>query len=146
MKKYLLFFFISLSFTFTFYSQNNVNVKIEIIADSLPDGTTIYITGNEDQLGNWQPNSIELDKIENGKWSKSFSFTKGKKVDFKFTLGSWDNEALNDDGSIPENHTIEVLKDTTIEIIVNLWADQVERKIEGQITGTVRYHRNFLGE
>jgi predicted alpha/beta superfamily hydrolase len=146
MKKYLLFICISLSFTFTFYSQNNVNVKIEIIADGLPDGSTIYITGNDDQLGNWQPNSVGLDKIENGKWSKSFSFTKGKKVEFKFTRGSWDNEALNDDGSIPENHTIEVLKDTTIEIIINLWADQVERKIEGQITGTVRYHRYFLGE
>ncbi len=41
---------------------------------------------------------------------------------------------------------IEVLNDTTIHIKVNLWADQVEKKIEGQITGTVKYHRNLQGK
>jgi len=39
-----------------------------------------------------------------------------------------------------------VVNDTSITIKINLWADQVERKIEGQITGTVKYHKNFPGE
>lgn len=146
MKKYLPFICFALLFTFTFCSHNKVNVNIEIIADGLPDGSAIYISGNDDQLGNWQPNSVELSKIEKGKWSKSFSFTKGKKLEFKFTRGSWDKEALNNDGSVPANHVIEILNDTTIEIEIKVWADQVERKIEGQIAGTVRYHRNFQGD
>jgi predicted alpha/beta superfamily hydrolase len=67
-------------------------------------------------------------------------------LEFKITRGSWENEALNDDGTVPDNYLVEVLSDTTITIRVNLWADQVERKIEGQITGTVKYHKNFQGD
>jgi predicted alpha/beta superfamily hydrolase len=146
MKKYLLLLgFLSL-FAFTFCSKNDVNVNIEIITNNLPEGSKIYITGNDDQLGNWQPNKIELNKIEKDKWSKSFSFQKGKKLEFKFTRGSWANEALNNDGSIPVNHAFDISNDTSISYIIKLWADQVERKIEGQITGTVKYHRNFSGK
>jgi len=97
-------------------------------------------------MGNWQPDSIELSEIEKGKWSKSFSFIKGKKLEFKITRGSWDTEALSNDGTVPDNYVVELLNDTTIKIRIDLWADQVERKIEGQITGIVKYHRDFQGE
>ena len=79
-----------------------------------PRASAIYITGNDEQLGNWQPDSIQLEKNEKGKWTKSFSFERGKKLEFKITRGSWETEALNDDGSVPENYMIEVLNDTTI--------------------------------
>jgi predicted alpha/beta superfamily hydrolase len=143
MKKYLL--SLLTVFTFTFCSENK-EVKIEIIAGNLPEGSVIYISGNDDELGNWQPDEVELDEIEKGKWSKNFSFVKGKKLEFKFTRGSWENEALDIYGSIPSNHTLFVVNDTSITINIKLWADQVERKIEGQITGTVKYYKNFPGE
>jgi predicted alpha/beta superfamily hydrolase len=146
MKKYLLLFVVPLLFALNFCSKNTANLDIEVTADNLPEGTAIYITGNDEQLGNWQPDSIQLEKKEKEKWSKSFSFERGKKLEFKFTRGSWETEALNDDGLVPENYMIEVLNDTTININVNLWADQVEKKIEGQITGTVEYHRNLQGK
>jgi predicted alpha/beta superfamily hydrolase len=146
MKKYLLCFSSLLLISLTCCSNNNVNVSLEVIVDNLPEGSKIYITGNDEQLGNWQPDEVELNEIEKGRWSKSFSFTKGKKLEFKITRGSWENEALNDNGTVPDNHIIEVLNDTIITLKVELWADQVERKIEGQITGTVQYHRNFQGE
>lgn len=133
-------------FAFTFCSQNEIEINIEVIADNVPEGPSIYITGNDEQLGNWQPNEVELSETKKGKWSKNFSFTKGKKLEFKFTCGSWENEALNNDGSTPVNYTIDVLSDTSITYNIKLWADQVERKIEGQITGTVKYYRNFQGE
>jgi len=146
MKKYLLCFSFPILLAFTFCSQNTVNVDIKVIADNLPEGSKIYITGNDDQMGNWQPDSIELSEIEKGKWSKSFSFIKGKKLEFKITRGSWDTEALSNDGTVPDNYVVELLNDTTIKIRIDLWADQVERKIEGQITGIVKYHRDFQGE
>ncbi|MDH3268372.1 MAG: alpha/beta hydrolase-fold protein [Ignavibacteria bacterium] len=145
MKKYLLIFTLPLLIAFNFCSNNNVNVNIEVIAEGLPVDSKIYITGNDEQLGNWQPDSTELIRTEKGKWTKNFTFKKGKKLEFKFTRGSWEKEALNDDASVLPNYVIEVVNDSTIEIRINLWADQVERKIEGQITGTVKYHRNFKG-
>jgi predicted alpha/beta superfamily hydrolase len=145
MKKYLLCFSFPILLAFTFCSQNNVNITIEVIAVNLAEGSKVYITGNDDQMGNWQPDSVELSEIEKGKWSKSFSFTKGKKLEFKITRGTWENEALSNDGAVPDNYVVDLLNDTTIKIRIDLWADQVERKIEGQITGIVKYHRNFQG-
>lgn len=146
MKKYLLCISFPILLSFSSCSQNNVKITIEVIANDIPEGSRIYITGNDDQMGNWQPDSIELSEIEKGKWSKSFSFIKGKKLEFKITRGSWENEALNDDGSTPVNYSINVSSDTSITYYIKLWADQVERKIEGQITGRIKYHRNFQGE
>lgn len=145
MKKYLLIFTLLTLIAFNTCSNNNININIELIAEGLPQGSKIYITGNDEQLGNWQPDVVELIRTKEGKWTKKFSFERGKKIEFKFTRGSWETEALNDDGSVPPNYIFEVLNDTTIKIKINLWADQVGKKIEGQITGTVKYHRNFQG-
>ena len=145
MKKYLLIFALLTLIAFNSCSNNNINIIIELIAEGLPQGSKIYITGNDEQLGNWQPDVVELIRTKEGKWTKKFSFERGKKLEFKFTRGSWETEALNDDGSVPPNYIFEVLNDTTIKIKINLWADQVGKKIEGQITGTVKYHRNFQG-
>jgi len=146
MKKYLLIFTLLSVITFNFCSNNNSKVNIEVIAEGLSPDSKIFITGNDDQLGNWNGDSIQLNKSENVKWTKEFSFEKGKKIEFKITRGSWKSEALNNDGLIPSNYSFEVFNDTTIEIKVNLWADQTERKVEGQITGTVKYYRNFQGQ
>jgi len=137
MKKYLLLFIILSIFLFNFCSKNTVNVKIEITVDNLPEETLIYITGNDEQLGNWQPNVVQLEMNEEANRTKNFSFKRGKKLEFKITRGSWETEALNPDSSIPPNYKIEISNDTTIEIKINLWSDQVDRKVDGQITGAV---------
>jgi len=146
MKKYLLIFISISSLTFNFCSKNTANVTIEVTADDLNDSVEVYITGNDEIFGNWQSDVVKLDKIEKGKWRDTFTFQIGKKIEFKLTRGSWETEALNPDSTIPPNYTFEILNDTLIKIKVNLWADQIELKIEGQITGNVKYHRNFLGQ
>jgi predicted alpha/beta superfamily hydrolase len=146
MKKYLLLFYIPFIIGLFRCSNNKAEVIIEITANNLPAGSSVYITGNDLKLGNWQPNLIGLQKNEEGKWVKRISFEKGKKLEFKITRGTWQTEALNPDSSIPPNYSFEALSDTTIEITVSLWADQIERKVEGQITGNVNYHKDFEGE
>jgi predicted alpha/beta superfamily hydrolase len=146
MKKYLLLYVLILLIAFISCSREERVVNIKVIAKNLPKGTVIYITGNDDQIGNWQPAVRKLDENKKGEWSKSFSFPKNKKLEFKITRGGWDKEALNDDGTTPSNYSITVTNDTSILITVNLWADQVEKKIEGQITGKVKYHYNFKGK
>jgi predicted alpha/beta superfamily hydrolase len=146
MKKFLLYLFGPLLIAAFLYAQPNATITIKVLADSLPRGTSIYVTGNDAKLGNWQPDVARLVETEKGKWSKKLSFTKGKKLEFKITRGSWDTEALNDDGSIPLNYSLEIVNDTTVQIKVNLWADMVEQKIAGQITGIVKYHLDFKGK
>ena len=146
MKKYLLHLFLVLWLNANLFCQENVSITIQVIAKNVPDESTLYVTGNDVKLGNWQPDLVKLIETEKCKWSIKISFAIGKKVEFKITRGSWETEALNDDGSIPANFRLDVLRDTTIEIGVNLWADMVKQKVEGQITGIVKYHLNMRGK
>lgn len=141
MKKNLLCFIGILLITTCDFAQKKVNVEIIVISETVPPSSGVYVTGNNNSLGNWQPDAVKLNKMSKDKWSEKFIFNHGDKIEFKVTRGSWANEALNDDGSVPSNYIIEVKKDTTIQITVKLWADDSEgRKKEGQITGIVKYH------
>ena len=143
MKKFFISLLILLIFVPFLRSQEKFLVEVVVECDNLPELSQIFITGNDPQIGNWKPDFAELDRFEKRKWGKKFHFNSGKKLEFKITRGSWENEALNDDGSLPTNHKLNVEGDTIIKINVNLWADQFERKIEGQITGIVKYHLNI---
>jgi len=57
-----------------------VDINIELIADNLPEVTNIYITGNNNQLGDWQLYEVELNEIEKGTWSKNFHLARVKSL------------------------------------------------------------------
>jgi len=106
MKKYFLILLTVITSIISSCSENEISVDVEVIVNKLPQGSIVYITGNDEQLGNWQPDIVSLDEVEKGKWVKSFSFPKGKKLEFKFSRGSWNKEALNDDGTVPPNYAL----------------------------------------
>ncbi len=141
-------FFIILSL-FTFqktFSQDSIKVTFIVHTKILNDSAKVFITGNNSLFGNWNPDNVPLLKINDSTWQKALSFNKDVTLEYKFTLGSWNNEALNNNGSIPQNYTLKVTKDTLINISISKWKENPKRKLTGQITGTVKYHRNFSGK
>ena len=146
MKKILLFLLSILILSATAKPQQKVNITIKVKSYDSSKESAIYVTGNDEKLGNWNPGAIKLNEEKEGIWTKRFSFVKDKKLEFKITKGNWETEALNDDGSIPGNYILDVTKDTTIEIEVKLWANKIQQKTEGQITGIVQYHLNMKGK
>jgi predicted alpha/beta superfamily hydrolase len=120
-------------------------VKVEIIViSSLPQDQKVFITGNKPELGNWNPDKITLNKINDSTWSKEFEFISGETIEFKFTKGIWDEEALDESGKIDGNKIFIISKDTTLIYRVDGWGNS-RSNIKGQITGTVVYHKNFNG-
>ncbi|HLG32855.1 MAG TPA: alpha/beta hydrolase-fold protein [Ignavibacteriaceae bacterium] len=142
------YFYIILIFAELLTAQNIVQVTFIVEAENVPESSMVYIAGNDVSLGRWAPDGQLLEFIDN-KWQKKLQFSKGISIEFKFTRGTWLTEALNDDGSVPSNHRLKVINDTTLAYKINLWADQFvsseEKIISGQITGTVNYHKNFKG-
>ncbi len=63
-------------------------------------------------------------------------------IEFKFTKGSWDEEALDENGSVSKNIILKASADTTIIFNINNWGNS-KSKIVGQITGNVKYHKKF---
>lgn len=117
--------------------------KIELIVISkIPSNQKIFITGNKPELGNWNPDRIPLNKINDSTWAKSFEFSKDQIIEFKFTKGSWDEEALEENGKKSGNIILKVSADTTITFNINNWGNP-KSKVSGQITGNVKYHNSF---
>lgn len=143
MKKLLIYFsLIILSNTLNF---SQVKIKIIVTSNKVDSTQKVFIAGNRSELGNWNPGLISFEKLNDTSWAKKFLFEKNSILEFKFTKGSWGNEALNENGSIPGNETLKVLNDTIIYEKINNWKDS-RVNLKSQITGNVRYRKNFNGK
>lgn len=129
----------------TAYSQDEVNLKISVISHIAKDDS-IFISGNGIKLGNWNPSKINLNRTNDSTFSREFKFEKGSSIEFKFTRGSWNSEAVNENGIVPSNNIVMAFNDTSIVYEINYWKDQFAQSsgnFDGQITGTVEYHKNL---
>ena len=139
---YLFGFFITCSF-----AQTSKEIKFVIISNNIPDSSSVYITGNHRLIGNWEPGKVSLTKKENNFWEGEFSFPKGFHLEYKLTLGSWEQEAPGVNGYVRSNSILDIKNDTTIAIHIKDWGNsRSNRVITGQITGTVKYHHKLKGE
>jgi predicted alpha/beta superfamily hydrolase len=86
--------------------------------------------------------------MNESEWSKQIQFEKGDILEFKFTKGSWETEAVDSGGNTPQNYVITVSEDTTLSFKIDKWKDEFGSKIivKGQITGTLQYHKNLKGK
>lgn len=145
MKKLSLFFTLLLIFSSSSLITSQVKINIVVTSNNVKSNEQIFISGNKPELGNWNPAIIGLEKINDSTYAREFKFNEGEVIEFKFTKGSWDSEALNDNESTPGNIIIKVLHDTSINYRINHWKNS-RSKIAGQITGKVIYHNNFKGK
>lgn len=138
--KYIIFLYL---FLINNYAQVNLSITVY---SKLNEDESVYISGNNKEFGNWNPSNIKLDKLNDSTWNKTFSFPKENKLEFKFTKGSWNNEALNENGNIYSNFTLTIYNDTSLYFYINNWKDTREVVYAGQITGNVVYHKNLTYE
>lgn len=124
-------------------AQEGHNVTIKLLTENIGDKENIYISGNNSQLGNWQPDKIKLEKVDNH-WEREFFFPPNTTLEFKFTKGTWQTEALDDNGNIRSNFNLTVINDTTLIFDIKNWKDSnYTQTFSGGITGKVVLHKNF---
>ena len=131
-----------------FLCAQETRVTFIVSTYKLDDTSSVYITGNDEKIGEWDPALIKLNKNKENRWKIELSFPKGTKLEYKFTLGGWNTEALDDKGKTPSNSILIAVNDTIVEVNINHWGSAAPRRIPftGQITGEVKYYRNFPGE
>lgn len=72
------------------FGQNN---KITIIVKVPNQNDNVYIVGNQSEIGNWLPEKVLMKK--KSKFERIFEFVPSEfPVEFKFTKGSWEKEAI----------------------------------------------------
>ena len=128
-------------------NAQDVRVIFMVSTYKFDDSASVYIAGNNEKMGDWEPAQIKLNKGQGNVWKIELLYPKGTKLEYKYTLGGWDTEGLTDKGETPNNSKLTVLKDTTVTCIIKHWKISVPKKnpFHGKITGEVKYHRNFKG-
>lgn len=97
-------------------------ITLRVISPAVKDTETVYVSGNNKQLGEWKFNSVGLDKINDTTWEKSFYFEKDENIKFKFSKGSLSSEAVSPKGMQYYNvYSLDVKKDTVCSIRVAEW-------------------------
>lgn len=146
MKNIFLLLFV-LSFPKPTLSQTDtLSVRFQVKTSNLPDSEKVYIAGNLAQLGNWHPGKVALQKDKSANlWSIELRFARGERLEYKFTKGRWSNEAVIEGGHVPPNNKLAVENDTTLYTEIKYWKDAFPTRVQGQITGNVKYHRQVGG-
>ncbi len=88
------------------------------IRAEVPSGTgTVYLTGNCARLGDWDPAGLAM-AGSGGERSATISLPRGTELEYKFTLGSWDREALGPSGQVMPNYKLTVESDTNVTVTI----------------------------
>jgi enterochelin esterase-like enzyme len=78
------------------------------LSATVPDRTgTLYLSGNIPELGPWNPAGLALEG-EGTRRSVHLDVPRGTELEYKFTLGTWDREALGPSGMVMPNHRLRV--------------------------------------
>lgn len=144
MKKLFIISLLLLLTTIPSHAQQSGNRKVKFVlkAPHVPEGSTVYITGNTPQLGNWNPGKVAMKQTGQDTWSITVKVPLHAELEYKYTLGSWKREAVDEKGVKLPNFRVSVNKTTTIENIVTNWLNMEphSNKEKEGITGTVEYH------
>ena len=137
-----------LAATLSLRAQTEPALRVTFILNSpdLPDDTSVYITGSVEQLGMWNPAKVKMESKGGHTWIKEILINRPLSIEYKYTLGSWEREGANADGSPLSNFNTNVSQDKTVKDTVLFWTKGPrQRVVHGQITGTVKYHRTLKG-
>lgn len=113
------------------------SVQFALHAPGLPDSVSVHVAGNADALGRWAPDGLRLERVGENDW-QGIASVDVESLEFKWTLGSWEREALNRRGFGRENSVLILTGDTLIRDTVLQWSEgTAPREIRGGVTGEV---------
>ena len=117
-------------------------VTFEVVSPALPDSAAVFVAGSHPALGGWAPDRVRLSSRGGHLWRVTIKVASGSSLEYKYTLGSWEREAADSAGRAGANLVARITSDTTLRTTVPRWRTGArERKLDGQVTGTLRVHR-----
>jgi enterochelin esterase-like enzyme len=118
----------------------------------VPEGTgLLYLTGSLPELGPWAPDGLAMTG-DGAERTVRVHAALGTEIEYKFTLGKWDDEALGPDGLVPDNHRLVI--DGNVETLHKIaafkdpmrWIEDVEASgVEGRLIYWTDQESEHLG-
>lgn len=86
-------------------------------------GEQVFITGNQQILGNWKADGFPLTRMADNIWTGSAVLPGDEAIEYKVTRGDWETEEVDAKGAIPGNSTLKAGGDTAVRRTVAGWKD-----------------------
>ncbi|WP_183148082.1 DUF2268 domain-containing putative Zn-dependent protease [Chryseobacterium nematophagum] len=103
-----------------FFNEYSDEVHEVTFLVSVPDkNDEVYITGNQPELGNWNPSSIKMNR--KGNKERSITLKIHLPAQLKFTQGTWDKEADIKGREKGQNITIENIQSKKLHYEIKDW-------------------------
>jgi predicted alpha/beta superfamily hydrolase len=108
------------------YSQHSVSFVISSLPVKNPSDGGLFLAGS---FNGWNPNdkNYHFQKNDKGNYFLGTKLENGM-YEFKITRGGWDKVECKRGGADIQNHFLKLSSDTIIELMVEEWADNIEKK------------------
>src|SRR4029453_13740959 len=88
------------------HAQTGIRVTFILTSPDLPDDTSVYITGSVEPLGMWNPGKVKMEPKGSHKRTKKIQISRPLSIEYKYTLGSWEREGADANGSPLSNFAV----------------------------------------
>lgn len=112
------------------FAQEKTTIRISVPNKS----DEVYIVGNQDNLGNWQPDKIKM--VKTSDYQREISVELKLPAEFKFTRGKWENEAkvVDFENNIKINE-----KSSIFNFEIENWKDEKKGNGKLSLTYDIKY-------
>ena len=103
----------------------SVTLRVKTHFTNLSDQDEIFVAS---EMSDWEPNQVQLEKVKLNEYEVTFHMRKGKSMEYKFTLGSWDSSEVSKYGEEVPNHVIKPLFTEQTEVVyVDGWKNKTKK-------------------
>ncbi|GMU33542.1 MAG: esterase [Planctomycetia bacterium] len=120
------------------------------VPDGTPKDAVVYLCGSHPSLGAWQAPGVPMERMDDGRFHRAIELPAGVKIEYKFTLGTWDSVEKSATGIDIANRRLAVGGPAKIEVTIAAWASKsskaaADRSAKGakRLSGLIRYHSDF---
>lgn len=113
------------------------------VPESTPPDASVFIAGNVDMLGPWDPGKIELGRIGEHLYAVTLVLPVGTELRYKFTRGSWETVEKGPDFEEIADRELAVVGDEDVPVWVGNWRDFAPRREIHTVVGNLRTHFDF---
>jgi predicted alpha/beta superfamily hydrolase len=115
-------------------------VFLVTVPATTPPEDTLWLSGNQPELGEWNGAGVKLHKAMDNLYAASLSFRPGTPLEFKVTRGSWATVEKDAMGQEAENHLFNTGDDYEhVPFTVEWWADFGSVPPPQVRTGNIQY-------
>jgi len=119
-----------------------VTFKVTVPA-STPTDAKLYIAGDIDVLGPWDPGKVELGRIGDGLYAITLVLPAGSTIKYKFTRGTWESVEKGPNFEEISDRVLSIVGDELIPIAIDNWRDFSVERGRHTITGEFDLHLDF---